>query len=192
MAEEKMEVELRLKMYPEDFEYLRRKAVSGGIGFEELFEVFAGDLACGRARSGSDECGLACAWYDRHGFEESADMDLVRFLTEWGYGVEAGFDALNAVDINLELMDGEPDAGQHGVFMEEIRDSVRLLKELYADYCGETQNPRSYMEEMKALWKYGQDEARFCGSGGTDIISANFWDRLGSLWEQDGKGAEGT
>lgn len=192
MAKEKMEVTLHLQLYPEDFEYLRRKAVSGGLGFEELFETFAGDLACGDARSGSDECDLACEWYDRHGFDETADMDFVRFLTEWGYDMEEAFDALNAVDVNLDLLTDDLDGEQRDECMEEIRYSMFSLKGLYEDYCGETKGPHDYREELQALWKYGQDEARFCGNEEIQIVSENFWDRLYDLWEQTEKEAEET
>ena len=184
MEKEKMEVTLRLRMYPKDFEYLRRKALSGGLGFEELFEIFAGDLACGDARSGSDECDLACAWYDRHGFDEPDGMGFVRFLTEWGYDLEEAFDALNTVDVNLDLLTGELDGEQRDECKEEIKYSILSLKGLYEDYCGEVKDPHDHREELQALWKYGQDEARFCGNGEIHIVSENFWDRLYDLWEQ--------
>ena len=184
MAKEKMEVSLRLRMYPEDFAYLRRKAVSGGLGFEELFEIFAGDLACGDARSGSDECDLACAWYDRHGFDEFGEMDFVKFLAEWGYDLEEAFDALNTVDVNLDLLGKDMDGEQRDECMEEISCMVLFLKEAYEDYCGTARNPQDYRESLQALWKYGQDEARLSGNGEIRIISENFWDRLFDLWEK--------
>lgn len=183
MEKETMEVTLHLRMYPEDFKYLRRKAISGGLEFEELFEIFAGDLAAGDAQSGSDESDLAWEWYDRHGFEVIADMNFVRYLSESGYDLEDVFDELRTVDIYLNYLltdEGE----ERDIDMEEIQYSILSLKEFYEDYCRETKELHNYREALQALWKYGNDELRFRENIELHFRTENFWDKLYDLWEQ--------
>lgn len=184
MAQDKMEVSIKLKLYPEDFEHLRRKAASGGLSFEELFEYFAGDLACGNARSGSDECDLAIAWYDRHSFDEFAEKTFVKFLIDDLCSMEEVFDYLNWIDVDLDLLDQDIPEDQKKEYTEEIEQCAFALAELYEDYCSRTETPQCWMDAMKAVWKYAEDEARLSGAEEVSIISADFWDKISEIGDR--------
>lgn len=79
------EREFRLKLTDVDVEQLCDKAAIAGLAPEKLIEAFIGDLVNGTHTHGSDERMYANQWYDRCGFIQYAEKNLVTYLARESY-----------------------------------------------------------------------------------------------------------
>lgn len=92
---------IRLNLTDEDVKALIAKAGSAGLTVGELIQGFVADLVCGSGAHGSDERGLANAWFDRCGFAAFAPPTLLHYLLDMCYDPERYLNLLQYQD-NLE------------------------------------------------------------------------------------------
>lgn len=92
---------IRLNLTDEDVKALIAKAGSVGLTVGELIQGFVADLVCGSGAHGSDERGLANAWFDRCGFAAFAPPTLLHYLLDMCYDPERYLNLLQYQD-NLE------------------------------------------------------------------------------------------
>ena len=92
---------IRLNLTDEDVKALIAKAGSVGLTVGELIQGFVADLVCGNGTHGSDERGLANAWFDRCGFAAFAPPTLLHYLLDMCYDPERYLNLLQYQD-NLE------------------------------------------------------------------------------------------
>ena len=91
---------LELKLSDEDVKRISEKAGAVGLSVAELIENFIGDLVCGTYSNGSDERMYAEQWFERCGFGMFPENTFLRYLVEWGGGVDNVTEILRQYFIN--------------------------------------------------------------------------------------------
>ncbi len=183
MLERKVELKVTLTAHSEDFKRLLKKAYADGIVFEELLEIFIGDLAGGRAASGSDESRLADEWYERHVFPRTERMSFVQYLIERGNidpCVVGEF--IRNIDLcesayrqRKKKEDGECVEDYIGFILDEMKEILDLYEE-YRASCKDCEELRQALEEA---CEFAMMERRLRGLAWEMVeFTQEFWDRL--------------
>lgn len=185
MDEKKVKLTVNLDVYPEDFKRLLQKSYSDGISFEELLEIFIGDLADGRASCGSDESLYATKWYDRHIFYLPEKKTFVSYLieNEWAdpndfsemlHGIDSYMDAYDECKDNSDKEGMEEYKEYILADIEEIHDFYRAylaecdggedLRKALTGVCEYTIKQNKILGEEWKLYSFNEDYwSRFCG-----------------------------
>ena len=90
--------EITLKLSDADCERLSIISGRAGLTVSELVEAFIGDLVEGTYSNGSDERDLAQQWYERCGYEQFHEEQLLYHLLNNYYDPEDYIDTLNEID----------------------------------------------------------------------------------------------
>ena len=180
MLERKVELTVKVNAYSEDFKILLKKAYAAGISFEELLELFIGDLAGGKAASGSDESRLADEWYRRHVFPRAENMTFVQYLLERGH-VDPCIVGELILNIDLcklaywcEKGDNEEDTD---IYIDCILEDVREILNLYAEYRASCKDCEELHQALEGACKFAV-AARKMRRPACEVIEfmQEFWD----------------
>lgn len=184
MLEGQEELTVKLTVYSEDFLRLQNKVCVSGITFEELLEHFIGDLADGKASSGSDESLLASEWYRRHVFFwPEKKKSFVQYLADgaWTSPSHVG-DLLQNIDISmLVLARCEKEGDEEGVddCKEEILADMREIIGLYGEYRSSCEDCEELHQALNGVAEFAINECRMRGLAWEGIeFTQEFWDRF--------------
>ncbi|MBR1853719.1 MAG: hypothetical protein IJ794_11370 [Lachnospiraceae bacterium] len=183
MDEKKVKLTVNIDVYPEDFKRLFQKGYSDGISFEELFEIFIGDLAGGNASCGSDESLYASRWYDRHIFYAPEKKTFVRYLIENEWADPNDFsEMLHGIDIYMDAYDEcKNDSDEEGMkeYREYILADVEEIHDLYRAYHAECDGCDDLREALAGVCEYTIKQNKLLG-GVWEMYDLNedYWNRF--------------
>lgn len=166
MSEEKRKRTVSLNLTDEDCKRLFEKAAAHGLTVPELLENFIADLICGAGTNGSDERDRAQAWFDRCWFGMFPEDTFLKWLIEWGGGVDdfvTHYELLKEAEADLQE---EEDKEVREAIQEEIDFQTEELQDYYNEYASGSKEPQNYDEAVTAALKYKADfEAFMDGEG---------------------------
>lgn len=111
-----------------------------GLSPEELLASFVGDLVCGIHTNGSDEREYALGWFERCGFEYTAEKNL-RYLLNLGEE-EAVIECCQELqDLKDELRDELLDEASLEEIHLEIKQKSEWLQQIWTEYLRVSRNP---------------------------------------------------
>lgn len=192
MLERKVELKVTLTVYSEDFKRLLKKVYADGISFEELLEIFIGDLAGGKAASGPDESRLADEWYESHVFSKVEKMSFIQYLIKREFVDPC---VVGEFIRNIDLCESaygqrkkkEDGEGVEG-YIEFILDEMKDILDLYEEYrvsCKDCEELRQALEEA---CDFAMMERRLRGLTWEIVeFTQEFWNRLGGYLRMCGE-----
>lgn len=158
---------LELNLSDADVKRISEKAGAVGLSVAGLIENFIGDLVCGTYSNGSDERMYAEQWFERCGFGMFPEYTFLRYLVEWGGGVESVIDLWEDMQSAKEdIADIEADPDEKAAYEEDIRYWQEQLDEYWNEYTEQRkdENQRTFDEEMKTVIEWWQEYQRLLES----------------------------
>lgn len=125
---------IRLNLTDEDVKALIAKAGSVGLTVGELIQGFVANLVCGSDAHGSDERGLANAWFNRCGFAAFTSPTLLNHLLDRCYDPEWYLDLLQYQDNLEKAIAEETNEEEIACLREELSDTVEDLEAMTANW----------------------------------------------------------
>lgn len=172
---------LELKLSDEDVKRISEKAGAVGLSVAELIENFIGDLVCGTYSNGSDERMYAEQWFERCGFGMFPENTFLRYLVEWGGGVDnviALWEDIQSAEEEIAHIEAEPEEyepDEKAAYEEDIKDFRERLDEYWKEYAEQKKDEKhgTFDEEMKKVIEWWQEYQRFLKSCPAGIESQN-------------------
>lgn len=125
---------ITIRLSDADCVRLAEKAGAVNLSVGTLLKFFVNDLVCGTESNGSDERDLAAQWFERVGFEQSADNTFLRWLIRYDDVEEfvGHYDLMKECEDDLT---SEAPSDSREANLQEIEYQKQWLEDVYHEYA---------------------------------------------------------
>lgn len=164
---------LELELSDADVRRISKKAGAVGFTVAELLQSFIGDLVDGTYSNGSDERMYAQKWFDRCGFAMCSDLTFLRYLMEWGGGIDEVITLWEDIQsakkeiAHLKEHPEEAEPDEIAGYQEDIEYWKEQIDEHWNEYTEQKKEytPGTFDEEMEKVLNWRQEYQRFLNGG---------------------------